>query len=93
MDMAIETIDQWIAKRQNHYICCTDVHGIVRSQSDRRLREIQDKAGLVTPDGIRLAESMVRTLCRRFARIQLQEGIGTSSMEGIRRCPASSPIG
>jgi N-acetylglucosaminyldiphosphoundecaprenol N-acetyl-beta-D-mannosaminyltransferase len=54
MDMAIETIDQWIAKRQNHYICCTDVHGIVRSQSDRRLREIQDKAGLVTPDGMPL---------------------------------------
>jgi hypothetical protein len=25
--MAIETIDQWIAKRQYHYICCTDDHG------------------------------------------------------------------
>ena len=54
MDMAVETIEHWIATGQKNYVCCTDVHGVVRSQSDGRLREIQDRAGLVTPDGMPL---------------------------------------
>ena len=54
MDMAIETIDRWIAERQQNYICVTSVHGVIESQSDHELRKIQNQAGLVTPDGMPL---------------------------------------
>lgn len=54
MDMAIETIDQWIIKRQRNYVCITGVHGIIESQSDQRLQQIHNQAGLVTPDGMPL---------------------------------------
>lgn len=54
MGMALETIGQWIRKRQRNYICVTGVHGIIESQGDPRLREIHNRAGLVTPDGMPL---------------------------------------
>ncbi len=54
MDMALDTIDQWIAKRQNNYICITSVHGVIESQGDHNLRKILNQAGLVTPDGMPL---------------------------------------
>ncbi len=54
MNMAIETIDQWIIKRQRNYVCITGVHGIIESQSDQRLQQIHNQAGLVTPDGMPL---------------------------------------
>ena len=54
MTMALETIGQWIRKREHHYVCITGVHGVIESQSDSRLREIHNQAGLVTPDGMPL---------------------------------------
>ena len=54
MDMALDTIDQWITKRQNDYICVTSVHGVIESQNDHKLRNILNQAGLVTPDGMPL---------------------------------------
>lgn len=54
MDMALDTIDEWIAKRRAHYICVTGVHGVIESQSDHKLRRILNQAGLVTPDGMPL---------------------------------------
>lgn len=54
MDMALDTIDQWITTRQGHYICVTGVHGVIESQSDDKLRRILNQAGLVTPDGMPL---------------------------------------
>ncbi len=54
MDMALDTIDQWITKRQNDYICVTSVHGVIESQGDHKLRNILNQAGLVTPDGMPL---------------------------------------
>jgi len=49
---ALATIDQWIANRVPQYVCVTGVHGVMESQVDRSLRDIHNRAGLVTPDGM-----------------------------------------
>lgn len=52
--MTLRTIDDWIARRDPHYICITGVHGIMESQRDAGVRWIHNRAGLVTPDGMPL---------------------------------------
>jgi N-acetylglucosaminyldiphosphoundecaprenol N-acetyl-beta-D-mannosaminyltransferase len=54
MAQAQAAVDAWIAQRQQHYICVTNVHVIMECQRDAALRRIQNAAGLVTPDGIPL---------------------------------------
>jgi N-acetylglucosaminyldiphosphoundecaprenol N-acetyl-beta-D-mannosaminyltransferase len=51
---ALETIDGWIHRREQKYVCVTGVHGVMESQRDTRLKEIHNHAGLVTPDGMPL---------------------------------------
>jgi N-acetylglucosaminyldiphosphoundecaprenol N-acetyl-beta-D-mannosaminyltransferase len=52
--MALQTIEDWISKRESHYVCVTGVHGVMESQRDKELRRIHNAAGLVTPDGMPL---------------------------------------
>jgi len=52
LDSAAELINRWISTRQNQYVCITGVHGVMESQSDPILRQIHNKAGMVTPDGM-----------------------------------------
>ena len=54
MGDAIAAIEQWIEQRTPHFVCIRDVHGVIASRKDPRLREIHDEAGLVTPDGMPL---------------------------------------
>jgi N-acetylglucosaminyldiphosphoundecaprenol N-acetyl-beta-D-mannosaminyltransferase len=54
MPMALDTIEEWIARREPHYVCVTGVHGVMESQRDEALRRIHNAAGLVTPDGMPL---------------------------------------
>jgi N-acetylglucosaminyldiphosphoundecaprenol N-acetyl-beta-D-mannosaminyltransferase len=54
LDLALETIDRWIAGRHHNYICVTGVHGVIECQGDPELRRIHNQAGLVTPDGMPL---------------------------------------
>lgn len=54
MDMALNTIEGWIADRCPHYVCVTGVHGVMESQHDSGLKDIHNRAGLVTPDGMPL---------------------------------------
>jgi len=54
MKMALETIDRWIAERSRNYVCVTGVHGVIESHSSPELREIHNRAGMVTPDGMPL---------------------------------------
>lgn len=51
---ALRTIDDWIRRREAHYICITGVHGVMESQRDEQIRQIHNEAGLVTPDGMPL---------------------------------------
>lgn len=52
MSDAIAVIEEWIEQRTPHYVCVRDVHGVIASRRDSRLRDIHNQAGLVTPDGM-----------------------------------------
>jgi N-acetylglucosaminyldiphosphoundecaprenol N-acetyl-beta-D-mannosaminyltransferase len=54
METALDTVDHWVRRRERRYICVTGVHGIMESQRDARLKDIHNRAGLVTPDGMPL---------------------------------------
>jgi N-acetylglucosaminyldiphosphoundecaprenol N-acetyl-beta-D-mannosaminyltransferase len=54
MEMALRTVEDWISRRETHYVCVTGVHGVMESQRDEKLRHIHNVAGLVTPDGMPL---------------------------------------
>lgn len=54
MEMALQTLEGWIARRDPSYVCVSGVHGLMESQRDAELRRIHNAAGLVTPDGMPL---------------------------------------
>ena len=54
MKVALEVIHGWLARQDANYVCITGVHGVMESQRDQTLRQIHNKAGLVTPDGMPL---------------------------------------
>lgn len=54
MEMTLRTIEEWIVRRQPHYVCVTPVHAVMESQRDPELKRIHNAAGLVTPDGMPL---------------------------------------
>jgi N-acetylglucosaminyldiphosphoundecaprenol N-acetyl-beta-D-mannosaminyltransferase len=54
MGDALTHIDRWIASGDSRYVCVTGVHGLMESQTDPALRDIHNRAGLVTPDGMPL---------------------------------------
>jgi N-acetylglucosaminyldiphosphoundecaprenol N-acetyl-beta-D-mannosaminyltransferase len=51
---AVDTIGHWIRSGDRQYVCVTGVHGVMESQDDQVLRDIHNRAGLVTPDGMPL---------------------------------------
>lgn len=55
MEMALRTIEEWISRRECHYVCATGVHGVMESWRDDDLRRIHNAAGLVVADGVPLA--------------------------------------
>jgi N-acetylglucosaminyldiphosphoundecaprenol N-acetyl-beta-D-mannosaminyltransferase len=54
LESSITAIDDWMSRKEPHYVCVTSVHGIIESQTDKNLRQIHNQAGLVTPDGMPL---------------------------------------
>jgi N-acetylglucosaminyldiphosphoundecaprenol N-acetyl-beta-D-mannosaminyltransferase len=49
---AVAEIARWIEAREPHYVCVTGVHGVMECQRDPALREIHNRSGLTTPDGM-----------------------------------------
>jgi N-acetylglucosaminyldiphosphoundecaprenol N-acetyl-beta-D-mannosaminyltransferase len=54
MNMAIETIEGWIASNDPHYVEICTVHTVMESQRDPAMKAIVNNAGLRTPDGMPL---------------------------------------
>ncbi|WP_199036800.1 WecB/TagA/CpsF family glycosyltransferase [Glycomyces salinus] len=50
--MALAEVTRWIDSRERHYVCVTGVHGVMESQRDPELKEIHNRSGLTTPDGM-----------------------------------------
>jgi N-acetylglucosaminyldiphosphoundecaprenol N-acetyl-beta-D-mannosaminyltransferase len=85
MEIAIQTIDGWIQRRETSYICVTGVHGVMESQRDAKLKMIHRAAGLVTPDGMPLV-----WICRLLGLKQVERVYGPDLMirlseESLRR--------
>jgi N-acetylglucosaminyldiphosphoundecaprenol N-acetyl-beta-D-mannosaminyltransferase len=51
---AVGTIDEWIQRREQHYVTVTPVHGIMDCWNDPELRQIFNSSGMTTPDGMPL---------------------------------------
>lgn len=54
MDMALDSIEGWIARHEPHYVCVTPVHSVMECQSNPELRLVFNGSGLTTPDGMPL---------------------------------------
>src|ERR1700730_7295655 len=54
MRLTLSIIDGWIMRRERHFVCVRDAHGVIASRRDGALREAHRRAGLVTPDGMPL---------------------------------------
>lgn len=52
LKMAREAFLFAVRNKKKGYICVTGVHGVMESQDDPKIREIHNKAFLVTPDGM-----------------------------------------
>jgi N-acetylglucosaminyldiphosphoundecaprenol N-acetyl-beta-D-mannosaminyltransferase len=69
MEMALQTLAEWITRCESHYVCVTTVHGVMESQRDEQLRHIHNTAGLVTPDGMPLVWLSWRLGFRHVERV------------------------
>lgn len=54
MQLALDIIYSWVKTGAHHYITITGVHGVMESQRSAEVREMHNRAGLVTPDGMPL---------------------------------------
>ena len=69
MPMALDEIERWISAREPHYVCVTGVHGVMESQSDPELRDIHNRSGLTTPDGMPMVWAGRRAGASWMARV------------------------
>jgi N-acetylglucosaminyldiphosphoundecaprenol N-acetyl-beta-D-mannosaminyltransferase len=54
MTRALEVIDEWVQKRERHYVCVCPVHSIMECRRSAEVQHIFNAAGMVTPDGMPL---------------------------------------
>ena len=52
INILAEIINSWINNNHRDYIVLTGVHGIIEMQQNNELLQVNNNAGLVTPDGI-----------------------------------------
>ncbi len=52
MAMALDEISGWVEHDRREYVCVTGVHGVMESRRDPELKEIHNRSGLTTPDGM-----------------------------------------
>ena len=48
----VDIFDGWITSRALHYVCVTGMHGVMEAQTDSALKDIHNRSGLTTPDGM-----------------------------------------
>jgi N-acetylglucosaminyldiphosphoundecaprenol N-acetyl-beta-D-mannosaminyltransferase len=52
LERSVAIVAHWIAAAERHYVVLTNAHGVVEMQHDEALRQINNAAGLVLPDGM-----------------------------------------
>lgn len=77
---AVAAIRGWVASGEKQYVCVTGVHGVMESQQDPELREIHNRSGMTTPDGMPLV------WCGRYAGAKTMDRVyGPDLMLGVCR--------
>jgi len=54
LEQAVAEIDRWIQQRARHYVNVCNVHTVMECQKDANLRQIVNRSGMSTPDGMPL---------------------------------------
>jgi N-acetylglucosaminyldiphosphoundecaprenol N-acetyl-beta-D-mannosaminyltransferase len=57
MAKAVDEIGSWVEQRHPTYVCVTGVHGVMECVRDEALREVHNRSGLTTTDGMPLVWS------------------------------------
>ena len=78
LENAISRVLAAIQRRQRGYVCVRDVHGVIAAQADPALREIHNRAFLVTPDGMPLVWAL-----RRAGYLSAGRVYGPDLMAGV----------
>ncbi|MDH3538475.1 MAG: WecB/TagA/CpsF family glycosyltransferase [Acidimicrobiia bacterium] len=69
LEVAVAELGRWVARREQHYVCVTGVHGVMESQSDPALLRIHNRSGLTTPDGMPLVWAGKRAGAEQMSRV------------------------
>jgi N-acetylglucosaminyldiphosphoundecaprenol N-acetyl-beta-D-mannosaminyltransferase len=97
MDDAIATIKSWIKEGGREYICITGVHGVMECRRDPSLREIHNRAGMVTPDGVPLVYFLRLSGRKRTQRVYgpdlMREMTALSARLGYRQFYYGGDVG
>ena len=54
LEQALDRIEGFIASGRPHYVCFSNVHTVMMTQSDMEFRRITNEADLALPDGMAL---------------------------------------
>lgn len=85
---AVAIIDRWISSKYKAYVCVAPVSTLVDCQRDGRYREVVNRAGMVTPDGMPVVwlgkTKGSRTIQRTYGPDLLTAVCENGSKEGYR---------
>lgn len=66
---ALETIDEWVAEEESHYVTVTPGHAVMDAYADPELRRIFNASGMTTPDGMSIVWFLKLRGFRHVARV------------------------
>jgi N-acetylglucosaminyldiphosphoundecaprenol N-acetyl-beta-D-mannosaminyltransferase len=69
LDEAVGLIESWITERSRRYVCVCTAHGVTEALRDPSYRDVLNRAGLVTPDGMPLVWLARRAGHRHVSRV------------------------
>lgn len=80
LDQAAALVDDWVREGRREYVCVTGMHGVMESQKDDSLRNIHNRSGMTTPDGMPMV-----WLCRLHGRRHVTRVYGPDLMLAVCR--------
>lgn len=69
MRTALATIDDWVRRREQHYVTVTPAHAVMDARRDPALRRIFNASGMTTPDGMAIVWLLRLHGCKQVSRV------------------------
>ncbi len=69
MGQALASIQDWIERKDQHYVCVTPAHSVMDCYRDPSLRRVFNESGLTTPDGMAIVWLLRLHGCRHVSRV------------------------